>query len=163
MTAALRSRRWRAAHPEKVSAYKFSRRQHDRQYKREYMRRWRAANPERVRAYRREYFPQWYERRKARDPSYLAHQRENLKRSVLNRTLAKYGLTPERYEALVARGCAVCGGPPNGRGRYHFDHDKQIGRFRGLLCSKCNMGLGQFQEDVKLLKRAADYLTEHIE
>ena len=121
--------------------------------------RWRLANPGKVRAYRHEYFPAWYARRKARDPGYLAHQRENLKRSILNRTLKRYGLAREEYEHLVGLGCAICGGSPNGTGRYHFDHDHNTGQFRGLLCSKCNTGIGQFDERIDVMLRAVTYLT----
>jgi hypothetical protein len=31
------------------------------------------------------------------------------------------------------------------------------GEFRGLLCAACNIGLGKFKDDRKLLLAAADY------
>lgn len=113
---------------------------------------------------RREYHRKWYQKRKSGDDTaFLARQAANLRRSVLLRKLKKYNLTETQYNALVAKGCAICGGPPTGRGRYHFDHDHVTDKFRGLLCSSCNTGLGQFKENQTLLIRAVGYLAEHVE
>lgn len=38
------------------------------------------------------------------------------------------------------------------------DHDKVTGKVRGLLCSRCNIGIGQLQHSVKLLQSAIEYL-----
>lgn len=76
-----------------------------------------------------------------------------------------YGLTKEQFETLleVQKGCAICGTTkPGGKGDFHVDHDHVTDRVRGLLCQKCNMGLGSFCEDVVLLERAVRYLkNEH--
>jgi hypothetical protein len=71
-----------------------------------------------------------------------------------------YGITKADYEAmLAAQGglCAICGSPPvtstytgNRQGTpytatrtlLHVDHCHSTGRVRGLLCPRCNMGLG---------------------
>lgn len=64
----------------------------------------------------------------------------------------------ERYEALIALGCGICGGPPKEGERYHFDHDHVTGEFRGMLCNWCNHGLGNFRDDVDRMERAILYL-----
>lgn len=73
----------------------------------------------------------------------------------------RYGLTPERYDEIVAiQGglCAICLKPP-GKRRLQVDHDHKTGRVRGLVCFRCNYGMGWFQEDLERLKRIESYLT----
>lgn len=84
----------------------------------------------------------------------------------------RHGITPERYLELLAAqggGCAICGCLPenNERNRrLHIDHDHDCcpGPYgcaecvRGLLCYRCNVGLGAFDDDAARLSRAATYL-----
>jgi hypothetical protein len=41
---------------------------------------------------------------------------------------------------------------------YHLDHDWKTDEFRGWLCTGCNTALGRFNDDVNMLKKAANYL-----
>lgn len=56
--------------------------------------------------------------------------------------------------------CAICRTEiPGGRhGIFNIDHNHQTGEVRGLLCSKCNVGLGCFKDDLLVLESAIDYL-----
>lgn len=77
----------------------------------------------------------------------------------------KYGWTPEQFDAQLALqggGCAICGDlKPGGHGRWHVDHDHETGQVRGILCSNCNLGVGNVKDDVDLLRRMAKYLRDH--
>ena len=86
------------------------------------------------------------------------------------RVLNRYGITVAvRNRLLVEQngGCAICGtSEPGGMGGWHTDHDhsccggdKSCGKcVRGLLCQRCNVGLGLFRDDRTLLRTAAVYL-----
>jgi hypothetical protein len=73
----------------------------------------------------------------------------------------KFGLTVEAFNALAdlqQGGCGICGDPPLERQHLHVDHDPATMLIRGLLCVRCNNGLGQFKESGELLRWAADYV-----
>ena len=66
----------------------------------------------------------------------------------------------EAYRVLLEKQggvCAICQLPPGPR-RFAVDHDHVTGRTRGLLCLKCNTGLGQFNDSPALLASAMRYL-----
>lgn len=54
--------------------------------------------------------------------------------------------------------CAICGRAPKAGKHLHVDHDHETGEVRGLLCFSCNVGIGNFGNDVERLQRAIDYL-----
>jgi hypothetical protein len=69
----------------------------------------------------------------------------------------RYGIGVAEYEALVAEQggvCAVC----RTRTPEHVDHDHLTGAVRGVLCSGCNQGLGNFRDSAAALRQAIDYL-----
>lgn len=75
-----------------------------------------------------------------------------------------YGITSMEYEQILKRqggGCIICGSRVgNKRTKFlHIDHDHSTGCIRGLLCSRCNTGLGLFHENPELLRAALDYLS----
>jgi len=41
------------------------------------------------------------------------------------------------------------------------DHDHTSGIFRGMLCSRCNLGLGHFSDKITTLISAAKYLRKY--
>lgn len=77
-----------------------------------------------------------------------------------------HGVQTAQYnEMLAAQGgcCAICrttkpGGQGDKYGRFHVDHDHATGVVRGLLCQRCNVGLGFFLDDSSRLRAAIGYL-----
>jgi Autographiviridae endonuclease VII len=78
----------------------------------------------------------------------------------------KYGITLEQQEAMLIRQegkCAICGTTePGGKyNKWQTDHShRENGVVRGLLCYRCNTGLGNFKDNVLVLFKAAIYLTK---
>lgn len=75
----------------------------------------------------------------------------------------KYGITLEQYEAMLEAqeyGCKICGSKKSGRksGVFLVDHDHKSGAVRSLLCARCNVGLGNFDDDLDRLRRAVRYV-----
>lgn len=79
----------------------------------------------------------------------------------------KYGLTTEKYAAMLASQggrCAICRGHhAHGRRdakRFTVDHCHVTGAVRGLLCMKCNTGIGMLGDDPGRLRVAIAYLEK---
>jgi hypothetical protein len=74
--------------------------------------------------------------------------------------MRRYGIGAAEVDAMIeAQGglCAIC----RERKPEHVDHDHETGKNRGITCSCCNQGLGNFRDRIDLLELAADYLAEH--
>ncbi len=73
-----------------------------------------------------------------------------------------FGLTADQWDALMASHngrCAICRDEIDDR-TATIDHDHHTGDIRGLLCRKCNAGLGMFRDDKALLNKALAYLVK---
>lgn len=71
----------------------------------------------------------------------------------------KYGLTTEEVEVLKSKQnglCAICFEIPI---RWCVDHNHETNEVRGLLCHNCNVALGHFKDNIKILKQALEYLS----
>lgn len=75
----------------------------------------------------------------------------------------KYGMTPECYDRLFKKQkykCAICRTPTPVQ-KFHIDHCHASGKVRGILCNSCNVGIGFFYHNTKLLTKAITYLQKH--
>jgi Autographiviridae endonuclease VII len=110
---------------------------------------------------------EWKDRRKAEgNPWSIGPQLR--RKHWLNRS---HGITPAQFNQMLVEqggGCALCCEPESIAHQsgtikeLSVDHCHDTDRIRGLLCSKCNQGLGLFKDDPTLLRRAADYIERHV-
>jgi hypothetical protein len=92
----------------------------------------------------------------AADPDYRKKRKAWLRANALKST---YGITLEQYDAMVKEQggvCAICGERPEEH--LCVDHSHATGKIRGLLCRRCNSGLGCYNDDLRLTMGASAYL-----
>lgn len=79
----------------------------------------------------------------------------------------RYGINKEDYEQKLEKQngvCAICK-EPRLRNKDKFlavDHCHTTGKFRGVLCTRCNTGIGLFRDNIVNLEAAIKYLKEHL-
>jgi hypothetical protein len=54
--------------------------------------------------------------------------------------------------------CEKCNRSPRGRFGLSLDHDHTTGKFRGWLCSDCNLGIGKLGDTIEGINAALEYL-----
>lgn len=91
-----------------------------------------------------------YDRRE-QDPAIEALVRRNY------RLQRKYRIGLEQYQRLLELQNGLCASCRTNEA-VDVDHDHQAGFIRGLLCPRCNTGIGQLKDDPTIITRAIDYL-----
>jgi hypothetical protein len=117
-----------------------------------------------------------YERR--RSPEELARKREYMREHRLVdprnawdiRLRATYNIDADCFDSMLyaqSGGCRICGTTdPGGRGEFHVDHDRSCCPdkgscgicVRGLLCTRCNVGIAMFNDSIDLMREAIRYV-----
>lgn len=92
------------------------------------------------------------------------------KTRIRKANLQKYNLSLDDYFYLLKKQdykCQICRipvtnapGVGGSSGTLCVDHDHETNKIRGLLCSRCNTGLGLFLDDIFNLQNAIIYLKE---
>ena len=96
--------------------------------------------------------------------AYYKRYRESHRPEIRNKYYKRvFGITEDEFKAMVKRqknSCAVCKEPIDMEDKYSFniDHCHDTGKVRGILCSKCNRGIGFFNNSEQRLLSAARYL-----
>lgn len=88
-----------------------------------------------------------------------------------NQALKRYGLTLQQFNTILISQngkCAICGtddpscgGETKKSYNFHVDHDHETGIVRGLLCAKCNRGLGFFDDNPEKILASYNYLVQN--
>ena len=135
----------------------------DPEFRRRYGRDWlrthkgRYSTPEHL-ARKRARTRAYYRANKVKVKTYVRQWRKkNPEKWLMYQRKCAYGITEEQQRKLFAGLCALC----EKRKPVHVDHDHKTKKVRGALCRACNFGLGLFQDDVKLLRKAIQYLKLH--
>jgi hypothetical protein len=96
------------------------------------------------------------ENHKQQTPERLKSMREgNFRRN--------YGITLTQYNQMVSQRqgrCDICGEKPNDKrgSKLHVDHVEGTKEIRGLLCLRCNVGIGMLKHSRKIIASAHRYL-----
>ena len=155
--------------------------------RKEYSKKWRERNPEKVKAWSLEAITKyrvrrlaavraWYHRHKDainakrradRIPKewakkMKAYAQANPEKMQGYRRKHNYGMTAEQFNSMIVsqnNSCGICfeifSQTP------HVDHCHSSGKVRGLLCRKCNTGIGYFKENVDIFESARNYILKH--
>lgn len=121
-----------------------------------------------VRQRNRDYYRNNADKVKAAVKKYKSENEEKYKQYNRSRRLARHGLSDTLYAELLELqngACAICKIEFD---VLHIDHDHAhcSGPFgcaeciRGLLCDRCNRGIGYFADDTTRLQSAIAYLTK---
>lgn len=115
-----------------------------------------------------EYGKRWYRRqletqenfledRATKRRTYYEENKEQFRRHLLKQ---RYGMTLEEYwrlDELQNHECALCGKEELEKDLC-VDHCHETGKIRGLLCGKCNRGIGMFGDNLEGVEKVVKYL-----
>lgn len=113
-----------------------------------------------------EYFYQTYKTgQKVQNPCKDCKKLRNAKNNTPQvKRLNNYGVTEEWFVEELERNhglCAICQRElvdRDGKCCYAVDHNHDTGYVRGILCKKCNTGIGLLMDNADLCDIAANYL-----
>lgn len=75
----------------------------------------------------------------------------------------RYGITLEEFNQIFesqGKTCPICKRDKSCGKNFVVDHSHKTGKNRGILCNRCNVGLGSFKDSIELLQEAINYLTQ---
>jgi len=123
-------------------------------WQRWYAKNWKAYSQRRKA--KRDADPAWHEAHRAKRKEWQRNNAAAIKERAVCR---QFKILPEQYRALVklqGNRCGIC----RKKILLCVDHDHTTGKVRGLLCRKCNSGVGILGDTKRVVKRAYAYLTE---
>lgn len=168
-------KRWNKENKERIREQSRQRYELNKEKRLKYIKEWGQKNKEKVVGYKKRYSSNNKEKVILARTRYKKNNPDKIKDiEIADRTKnywrvekCRYGLSPIEFsEMLVTQKfkCLICEQelsfymrrPP-------IDHCHKTGMVRGVLCEQCNSGIGQFKDNPKLLRNAANYLELSIE
>jgi len=132
----------------------------------EYNKAWREKNKNKIIDQKKLYYKNNRTKVMSHEKEYYEKNKEKI--SAYKRS-HEYGMTAEEYDNLFelqGRVCAICGEPETAKHqsgnikRLCVDHDHETGKIRGLLCHRCNLGIGMLKDSPRILSSAIAYLEK---
>jgi DNA repair exonuclease SbcCD ATPase subunit len=168
-------------------AYAESHKEHLKEYKKAYRlanlekikkhsKKYRNANKDKIKETNRIYHAENKDERNKQMTKYRIANRDKLNEIAKSkRTPEKnkkyaikstYGLTLEQYNSMLNQTggkCPICDvefkRKGDGGGKHPcVDHCHKTGKVRGIICSKCNAGIGNLNDNIQRIRKAADWL-----
>lgn len=162
-TASERLRAWAKANPEKA-----------KESAKKSIAKWRKKNPDKVKEGNAEQYRKNRERDIKRKQKWYAKNtergRESGRRWARNnkeklralRIKKDYGISVEEYNSLIVGAGTLCPICRKSFGEIPpcIDHDHSTGKIRGVICRRCNLGIGLFKESIDAFLNAVEYLRK---
>jgi hypothetical protein len=97
--------------------------------------------------------PELREKERARDRARNVHRRHKR----VCKEVGCSNATLKEFLAVAGKVCQICGT----NRKICVDHDHKTGNLRGVLCNRCNFGIGYFRDDPGLTDQASVYLRKN--
>jgi len=151
------SKAWEKANPERA-----------RESHRLGSKRWREKHPDRVREIRAKYDAahperrmEWYKNNPERARNAQQKwQKNNPEKVRALRIKHAWKMSPEEYDGFIDKEGTLCPICKKSFGEVApcLDHNHKTGKIRGVLCRRCNSGIGLLCENIDILLSAVEYL-----
>lgn len=159
-----RKKEWIKNNPEKIKEYriKYEKSENGKRTKKQYA----IINKNK----RDKYKAEWRKKNRHKSREYYLKYKnffpEKLKKKNFQSRILLSGIdmTFNEYEILQKKQkgyCAICLKKNKCKRELSIDHCHKTNKSRGLLCSKCNLGIGLLEDDPKIIKSALKYLNKY--
>ena len=148
--------------------------QKNKEHRQSYLKSWYKDNQDKVKEQRENYKDIKNEKRRLKYKYDEDYREERLKQARewqmnnpnkrKNQRLRQYGISFEEFNFLLEKAnnkCEICGYSDMSDKKIFpvIDHCHNSNKVRGVLCSKCNLALGHFNDNIDSLKNAINYLV----
>lgn len=148
---------YRLAHREKIAEY-------NKEYRKANLEKLKTMQGDYYQKHRDELIPKQIARDKSRSGEIQIYNKKRYNNFGWPEWIEKtYGITADQWMQMFESQsgvCAICKKECASGKRLCVDHNHKTGEIRGLLCRRCNLAIGKFDDDPTIMREAALYL-EH--